>query len=245
MRKPADTSFVTQDAIKEAFASKDVVVTPGAVMALNDSLEDPEFQGVSLLSSAVSLESVMRKQRGGCSVEKYLNALKFCAYLSTNGDIAIEAYKRVFRYRDSVIAHRDAKSTEAGYRTLASAATVYRASPLVTDILIMARAPIDIMYLGARYKAIGVLSDLTMSAKLDRDKINAAKELLIATKGVEVQKIELEVGVVESSAVNQMQEQLAKFAALSVKELERGSTGLKELGAMKVVEDAIEGEVIG
>jgi hypothetical protein len=81
------------------------------------------------------------------------------------------------------------------------------------------------------------------NGKYDRDKINAAKELLAATKGPENMKIELDVGVSESSAVQQLNDQLAEIAGRSLKHLEAGATNLNELGAMKVTDDdIIEGE---
>ena len=102
----------------------------------------------------------------------------------------------------------------------------------------------DLIFTGARYKAIGVLAEIMETGKLDRDRVNAAKELLAATKGPENIKMELDVGVKENSAVEQLNEQLAAMAAKQKRMLETGSTDLKELGAMKVKEDdVIEGEV--
>ena len=81
------------------------------------------------------------------------------------------------------------------------------------------------------------------NGRYDRDRINAAKELLAATKGPENAKIELDVTVSESSAVQQLNDQLAEIAGRSLKHLEAGSTNLKELGGMKVIDDdIIDGE---
>ena len=99
------------------------------------------------------------------------------------------------------------------------------------------------MFMGWRYKAVGVLADTMMNAKLDRDKINAAKELLAATKGPETQKIELDIGVKESSAVASLNDQLAQLAGRQKMLLESGARDLSDFGAMKPQEEIVEAEI--
>ncbi|OOF31375.1 hypothetical protein, partial [Salinivibrio costicola] len=54
---------------------------------------------------------------------------------------------------------------------------------------------------------------------------------------------ELDLGVKESSAVAQLNDQLAEIAGRSLKHLQAGSTDLNELGGMKVKDsDIIDGE---
>jgi hypothetical protein len=104
---------------------------------------------------------------------------------------------------------------------------------------------LDLIFTGSRYKAIGILANLMETAKLDRDKINAAKELLAATKGPENLKIELDVGVKENSAVQQLNDQLAMMAARQKEMLESGAASLGEYGALKVKsDDVLEGELV-
>jgi hypothetical protein len=177
------------------------------------------------------------------SVPEYLNAIRFCAYMTTNNSNYTEAYKKVFADRDFVKERVNLPTTDPRYGELTSAASRYRRTKLVTDILTASQVPLDLIFTGHRYKAIGILADVMENGKYDRDKINAAKELLAATKGPENMKIELDVGVTESSAVQQLNDQLAEIAARSIKHLETGSTNLNELGAMKVIDDdIIEGE---
>jgi hypothetical protein len=90
---------------------------------------------------------------------------------------------------------------------------------------------------------LGVLSELMVTAKYDRDKINAAKELLAATKGPDNVKIDLDVGVKESSAVEQLNDQLMQIAAKQKVMLETGTQDLKELGSLKIKEEVIDAEV--
>lgn len=240
-----DTNMSTQltiEQVKKDMPLKKGVITQDAVDIINASLNDPEFQGESLVQTAAIYEAVLRGARA--SIPEYLNAIRFCAYMSTNNSNYTEAYKKVFSDREFVRLRRDLPTDDPRYGELTSAASRYRRTKLVTDILTASQVPLDLIFTGHRYKAIGVLADVMENGKYDRDKINAAKELLAATKGPDNVKIELDVGVSESSAVDQLNDQLASIAGRSLKHLEAGATSLKELGAMKVIDsDIIEGEV--
>ena len=229
--------------VKQAMPKKKNFITQEAVDIINASTNDPEFQGETLLQTASTYESVLKGARA--SVPEYLNAVRFCAYMMTNKSNYTEAYKKVFADREFVQLRLGLATTDPKYTELTSAASRYRRTKLVVDVLTASQVPLDLIFTGYRYKAIGVLADIMESGRYDRDKINAAKELLAATKGAENVKIELDVGVSESSAVQQLNDQLAEIAGRSLKHLEAGSTSLKELGALKVLDDdAIEGEVI-
>lgn len=240
-----DTNMSTQltiEQVKKDMPLKKGVITQDAVDIINASLNDPEFQGESLVQTAAIYEAVLRGARA--SIPEYLNAIRFCAYMSTNSSNYTEAYKKVFSDREFVRLRRDLPTDDPRYGELTSAASRYRRTKLVTDILTASQVPLDLIFTGHRYKAIGVLADVMENGKYDRDKINAAKELLAATKGPDNVKIELDVGISESSAVDQLNDQLAAIAGRSLKHLEAGATSLKELGAMKVIDsDIIEGEV--
>lgn len=233
---------LTIEQVKKDMPLKKGIITQDAVDIINASLNDPEFQGESLVQTAAIYEAVLRGARA--SIPEYLNAIRFCAYMSTNNSNYTEAYKKVFSDREFVRLRRDLPTDDPRYGELTSAASRYRRTKLVTDILTASQVPLDLIFTGHRYKAIGVLAEVMENGKYDRDKINAAKELLAATKGPDNVKIELDVGISESSAVDQLNDQLAAIAGRSLKHLEAGATSLKELGAMKVIDsDIIEGEV--
>lgn len=234
---------ITLEDLQNALPSKKKYITEEAVAIVNRSLTEPEFQGESLLKTATTYESVL--QRNKASIVEYLNAIRFCAYLMTNEENFTEAYKKVFFDREFVQARMNEPTESIKYKELTSAASRYRKSKLVVDILTLSQVPLELIFMGDRYKAVGVLAQEMYTAKYSKDRINAAKELLAATKGPENMKIELDVGVKESSAVQQLNEQLASIAAKQKTMLENGVADLKEYGAMKVKEDdVIEGEVV-
>lgn len=229
--------------VKQALPTKKSVITQEAVDIINQCTNDPEFQGESLLQTASTYEAVLKGARA--SVPEYLNAIRFCAYMSTNGSNYTEAYKKVFANRDFVKDRADLPTDHPKYAELTSAASRYRRTKLVVDILTASQVPLDLIFTGHRYKAIGVLAQIMENGKYDRDKINAAKELLAATKGAENVKLDLGVSVATESAVEQLNRQLAEAAARQRDALEKGISTLEEIGSMKVKEsDVIEGEIV-
>lgn len=230
--------LITIDQLKSTFPKKKNAITQEAVDIINNSMTDPEFQGESLLKTASIYQEVLTGARA--SVPEFLNAIRFCAYISTEDANYTEAYKRVFCEREFVRERINAPTDSQKYVELTSAASRYRRSKLVVDILTVSQVPLDLIFSGYRYKAIGVLAGLMENARYDRDRINAAKELLVATKGADNVKIELDVGVQESSAIQQLNEQLTEVAHRQKLLLEAEAGNLEEFGSMKVVEAEFE-----
>lgn len=229
--------------VKQALPTKKNLITQEAVDIINQCVNDPEFQGESLLQTASTYEGVLKGTRA--SVPEYLNAIRFCAYMTTNDSNYTEAYKKVFATRDFVKERIHLPSDHPKYAELTSAASRYRRSKLVVDILTASQMPLDLMFTGKRYKAISVLASIMENGKYDRDKINAAKELLAATKGADNIKLDLGVSVATESAAEQLNNQLAEIAARQRDLITKGISTLEEIGSMKVKEsDVIEGEIV-
>lgn len=234
--------LLTMEDVQNALPSRKNTITQELVDIINEVNLEAEFQGESLIQTAVTYEKVMINNKA--SIREFVDAIRFCAYLLTLEDNYTEAYKKTFYYRDFVKERMNADTKSIKYAELTSAASRYRQkNKLVIDLLTYSQAPLDLMFMGWRYKAVGVLADTMMNAKLDRDKINAAKELLAATKGPETQKIELDIGVKESSAVASLNDQLAQLAGRQKMLLESGARDLSDFGAMKPQEEIVEAEI--
>jgi hypothetical protein len=229
--------------VQNALPSRKNAITQELVDVLNEVKDEAEFQGEPLLNTAVVYEKLMINNKA--SVREFVDAIRFCAYLVTMDDNYTEAYKKTFYYRDFVKERISADTKSIKYAELTSAASRYRRNnKLVADLLVYSQAPLEIMFLGWRYKAVGVLADTMMNAKLDRDKINAAKELLVATKGPETKRIELDIGVKENSAIASLNEQLSVMAGKQVMLLESGARELSDFGSLKPKqEDVVDAEI--
>jgi len=232
---------ITKEELQKHLPSRKNAITDEVVDILNKSQTEPEFQGETLLQSAITYEKVMQQNKVG--IKDYLNAIRFCAYLISMDDNITEAYKKVFADREFVADRMNAPTSSPKYNELTSAASRYRRSKLVVDILTVSQVPMHLMFTGMAYEAVGVLYETMKTAKYDRDRISAAKELLAATKGPENVKIELDVGIKESSAITQLNEQLAAFASASITHLQAGTTDLGKLGAMKTRDEYTDAEV--
>ena len=232
--------MVTVEELQKALPSRKNTITDEIVEIINKSQDDPEFQGESLLQTAITYENVMMNNKAG--IKEYIDAIRFCAYLISLEDNYTEAYKKTFSYRDFVKNRLDVTPDSSKYRELTNAASRYRRSKLVVDLLTFSQVPLDILFSGYRYKAIGVLANEMETAAYSRDRIAAAKELLLAVKGPENKKIELEIGVKESSAIANLNQQLTELANSSLVQLESGQVDLVRLGSMvakEEIEDAI------
>lgn len=229
----------TLDDLQRQFPNRKGLLTQELVDIINNSQNEPEFQGESLLQTMITYESILNNTRAG--MHEYARAVKFCAYIMSMEDNYTEAYKKVFFDRDFVQNRIHLPTDSTQYRELTSAASRYRQSKLVVDILTASQAPLHIMFGGERVRAIMVLANVMTTSKFDRDKINAAKELLAATKGPETNKIELDLGLSASaiSMQQQLNNQLAQIA-LNQKMLLEGGEKLDDVQRLNVKLGRIE-----
>lgn len=243
--KKKDREVVTVDSLKELFPAKKNTITEETVDLINKANNDPEFDGVSLVSSLVSLQNVMYKN--SCSLDEYIRAVKFCAYLESENDSYIEAYKKTFYDREFVKNRMNLSPDSIQYKELASAASRYRRSAVVISVLTAADVPLYLMFQGYRYKAVQVLADRMENSKYDKDKISAAKALLENVKPPDNVKIDMEIGTSSNRAIEDLNDQLSEIASKQLKYLDRGVMSVSDLGKMKpkVIDvDAIEKEEI-
>ena len=233
---------ITLAQLQKAIPSRKGTITQEAVDVINKVRNEPEFQGEDLITTLITYEGAMVKAKA--SIGEYLAAVRFCAYMMTNGENYTEAYKKAFWDRDFVQARLNAATNSSEYAELTSAASRYRRSKLVVDILTLSQVPLDLMFTGVRYKALGVLADRMENSKLDKDKIAAASELLKHTAPKD-NKLELNIGVGSTDAMTTLSDQLAAMAkrqqnllnaGLSLQEVQR--IGVKVMAE----EDPIEAE---
>ena len=226
---------VTKADLQNAIPDRKNAITDELVDLINQIQTEPEFQGETMVQTMITYQNALKGAR--VSMRAYVNAIRFCAYLVSMDDNYTEAYKRTFYDTDFVKVRANVSTSDPRYAELTSAASRYRRSKLVVDILTLSQVPLDMLFAGYRYKAMAVLAETMVTAKQDRDRIQAARSVLEMTKSDTI-KVDLDVGVKESSAVASLKTQLAEMAAQQVALLNSGTTSLKELGGLKPVEDA-------
>jgi len=234
---------LTIEDIQRTVPSRKGTITQQAVDLINASMTEAEFQGESLIQSLSTYESVMVKNKVG--VVDFINALRFCAYLLSMDDNYTEAYKKTFITRKFVQDRLDVSSEDPKYRELTSAASRYRNSKVVVDILTIADVPLYLMFQGARWKAVGVLAREMEDAPYSKDRIAAADKLLSHVKPPENIQIEMDIGVKENSAVQNLNDQLAELASRQKHHLELGTGDLGSFGAMRPKDENVIDVEIG
>ena len=229
------------DQLKEKFPKKKNSITQEAVDLINSALYDPEFDTSTLLNDMLTFENVMHQH--SLSLEEYVDAVRYCAYLQSNPDSKLDAYKKTFSRREFVESRWNAQPGTSDYKALTAAATRYDALPYITKIKTQAMVPLHILFSGLQYQAISVLATEMTTAQLARDRISAAKELLAAVKAPENIKIDLDVGVKENTAIQSLNDQLAEIASRQMLHLQAGTATLEQFGAMKPKGKIIDIEV--
>ena len=229
---------LTVEELQKKFPRKKNSITQEAVDVINAAMKDPEFDTSTIVNDMLTFENVMHQH--SLSMEEYVDGIRYCAYLQSNPDSKLEAYKRTFARRDFVTTKWGAKPGTAEYKALTAAATRYDALPFITKIKTQALVPMHLLFSGLQYQAVGVLATEMTTAPLPRDRIAAAKELLAAVKAPENLKIDLDIGVKESTAVQSLNDQLAEIASRQMLHLQAGTASLEQFGGMKPKEEVID-----
>ena len=236
---------ITVDELKQKFPAKKNTITEETAEFLNEVMANPEFDSSTFISQLVDYQSVMMDTSS--SFVEYVNAIKFCAYLETNGNI-VDAYKKA-RANDTFVQDRlTADSGTVAYNELTAAASRYRRSKLVRQLLVQSDMPLYLMFQPERYKAVAVLAREMESAPYSRDRISAAKELLANVKPPENMQIELGIGLSKETQDIQSKlfEQIGKIAynqsvlmelGGDIKDVQRIGINLNEVTDVEIEED--------
>lgn len=240
----APAEELTVERLKELFPKKKESITPEIVNIINEANNNPFFSNDEFLDTIITYKDIMEKNKS--SLKDYLCAIKFCAYLESEDYNLTEAYKKSHAHTDFVKERLNAPSNSSKYRELTNAASRYRKRPLVVQILTQSQLGLYLMFQGETFKAINVLSDIMTHGKSEMARVAAAKELLANVKAPETTKVEIDVGIKQSDAMNALNAQLAEFALNGLQQLRAGNVDLKVLGSMKVnnEEDTIDVEEI-
>lgn len=232
---------VTVDSLIGMFPAKKATITEKTVELINDAQNDPMFNGDEFIKNMQTYQNVMMKN--SASIKDYINAVKFCAYLESEDDNYTEAYKRARANDEFVMARVAAPTDSVAYRELTNAASRYRKTPLVKDILTQADMPLHLMFQGGRFQMAQVLMDEALTAPYSKDRINAADKFLTHVKPPENAKIELDIGVAKDSIIDRYEDMITQLVGQQKDEIRQGGD-LKTITNVAIVkENIIDGEI--
>ena len=197
---------------------------------INTTLSDPDMYE-AYRDNLLSYTKVMSD--GRFKVAEYINAVKYVSH-KLMGCTNIESYSKTFpdkiaRFTAQGVASKD----------IASYVTAYNKSKLVNLIMEQTLIPSYVLNQDLYQKALNVQAELMVSAKSEKVRSDAANSLLTHLKMPETQKVELEIGVKEDSAISALRATTMELARQQRMMLEAGAMNAQEVAHSRLV---IEGE---
>lgn len=197
---------------------------------INTTLSDPDMYE-AYRDNLLSYTRVMSD--GRFKITDYISAVKYVSH-KLMGCTNIDAYSKTFpdkiaRFTAQGVAPKD----------IASYVTAYNKSKLVNLIMEQTLIPSYVLNQDLYQKALNVQAELMINAKSEKVRSDAANSLLTHLKMPETQKVELEIGVKEDSAIAALRATTMELARQQRMMLEAGAMNAQEVAHSRLV---IEGE---
>ena len=192
---------------------------------INTTLSEPEMYE-AYRDNLISYTSVM--QDGKFKITNYIEAVKYVSH-KLMGATNIEAYSKTFP--DKIIRFA-AQGVIA--KDIASYVTAYNKSKLVNLIFEQTLIPSYVLNQDMYQKALNVQAELMVFAKSEKVRCDAANSLLTHLKQPETQKVELNIGVREDSAIAALRESTMALARAQQLMIVGGSMNAQEIAHSKL-----------
>lgn len=224
---------ITEDEFKAALprALRSRVNTDVVTM-LNDAINDPSASE-QLRENLIGYNHVMRD--GRFTIPEYINAVKYVSF-KVMGTTNTEAYVKTFPKK-----YANFKVLGVDDKTIARYIVAFNKSKLVNLIFEQSLIPTHVLNADKFQEAINVqaeiMNDLNISPKTRSE---AANSLLTHLKRPEAQKIEIDVGIKQGGALDDLRASTLALVNQQKAMLEAGTVSAKEVAHSGLV---IEGEV--
>lgn len=221
------TDALTIDQFRTALPDKvKKSVSQELIDQVNKTLSEPEmFEAYR--DNLLSYTRVMAD--GRFKVQEYVNAVKYVSH-KLMGCTNIDAYSKTFpdkiqRFAAQGVAAKD----------IASYVTAYNKSKLVNLIFEQTLIPSYVLNQDLYQKALNVQAELMVSAHSEKVRTDAANSLLTHLKMPEKQKVELEIGVKENSAIAALRQTTLELAAQQRLMIQAGAATVLEVAESRVI----------
>lgn len=207
-------------------------VNDALVARLNEMIADPDACD-NFRDNFISYAHVA--QSGKYSLEDYVNAVMYVSYKLM--DLSnTEAFKRVFpkkmeRYK------REGKTD----KDISSFITAYNKTKLVNQIFEQTMVPVHVYNQGLFQEALNRQAWLMRNAKREDVQQKAADSLISALQTPTTSKIQLDIGVKESSVISQLRQVADNMANTQREQIVSGQRTARDVAESKIIEgEAIE-----
>lgn len=201
---------------------------------VNSTLANPE-EFEAYRDNLLSYTRVMAD--GRFKIENYIDAVRYVSH-KLMGATNIEAYSKTFPDKITRFAAQGVSSKD-----IASYVTAYNKSKLVNLIFEQTLIPSYVLNQDLYQRALNVQADLMMSAKSEKVRCDAANSLLTQLKMPETQKVELEIGVKEDSAIAALRATTMALAEQQRQMVTSGAMNAQQVAHGKIVVDVEAKEV--
>ena len=201
-------------------------MTPEIAQNLNTIITDPQV-AQSFRDNFVSYTNVLKE--GRFKLESYMDAVAYVSF-KLMGYTDRECYQRTFpnRYAELV-----ARGTSA--KDIAAYVAAYNRNILVNKVLEQTLIPTYVLNQDIYQKAINVQADLMTNGKSEMVRMKAADSILNHLKRPEATKVELSVGLQESSEVDELK-QIMRDLAANQRNMIAGGTPTKEIAHQRIID---------
>ena len=222
---------LTAEQFKQALPDKvKKSVSQELIDQINSTLSEPEMYE-AYRDNLLSYSKVMAD--GRFKIDQYISAVKYVSH-KLMGATNIEAYSKTFPDKMQRFAAQGVSAKDT-----ASYVTAYNKSKLVNLIFEQTLIPSYVLNQDLYQKALNVQAELMVSANSEKVRCDAANSLLTHLKMPETQKVELEIGVKEDSAIAALRATTMELARQQRLMLEAGAMNAQEVAHSRLV---IEGE---
>ena len=201
---------------------------------INSTLSEPEmFEAYR--DNLVGYTSILND--GRFKVSEYISAVKYVSH-KLMGCTNIDAYSKTFPDKIQRFAAQGVASKD-----VASYVTAYNKSKLVNLIMEQTMIPSYVLNQDMYQRALNVQAELMLTAKSEKVRSDAANSLLTHLKMPESQKVELNIGVREDSAIAALRATTLELARQQRLMVEAGQATAQDIAHSKLVVEAEAKEV--
>lgn len=213
-----------QDALPDKFKK---TVNQDLVDQINTTLADPDMYE-TYRDNLLSYTSVM--QDGRWSIPEYVSAVKYVSH-KLLGNTNLDSYIKTFPDKYQNWLARGVSSKD-----ISSYISAYNKTKLVNLIYEQTLIPSWVLNQDMYQRALNTQADLMLNAKSEMVRMNAANSLLTHLKPPQAQKLELEIGVKEGSAIDALRQSTMEYVAAQKRAIESQAITVKEAAESRIIE---------
>jgi hypothetical protein len=248
LRKTSETTWeegVSLQTIQSLVPKKQrALITQSLVDKVNAMSEDPDI-GAYFGDNFIDHIRVLKE--GKFKLAEYFDAVKYNSYL-LRGDTKKDSWIKTFPHRyDRIITAKmkEGMTKPEADQEISPHVNSYDKSKLVNLIREQSLIPAHVLNAGLFQEALNVQAQLMRGAKSEMVRMNAAAKLLEVLKVPETQKVQLEIGIKETDAIDDLRKVTQELSMVQRRAIESGSNSVKEIAESRIVsrDDYIDAEV--